>query len=45
MFLPPVVWYEYYCYITVLSGNTVYMDGAGAGAEIRDKGEAGVENK
>ena len=33
----------YYCYITVLSGN-MYMagPGAGAGAEIKDNGGAGV---
>ena len=38
-FLPPLVWY--YCFRTVLSGNT-YMVGVGAGAEVRDKGGAGV---
>ena len=37
-----LVWYN--CYRTVLSDN-IGMAGAGAGAEIRDKGGAGAENK
>ena len=35
-----MVWYD--CYRTVLSGY-MYMAGAGAGAELRDKGGVGAE--